>query len=180
MVFRRSEIVLRKPSLGNAFLIISEPIFDFWLQKSQYSTGFIRVSATRFCIWENSKFDRFYKVFRRFGIVLRKPSLGNAFSIISEPIFDFGLQKSQFSTGFIRVSATRFCIVGISKIDRFYKVCRRFGIVLRKPSLGNAFLIISEPIFDFWLRKSQSSTGFIRFFATRFCVLKICEFQWRY
>ena len=57
----------------NAFLIIFEAILRFWLKKSSFSTGFIRVFATRFCTWGNSKFDRFYKVSRRSEIVLRKP-----------------------------------------------------------------------------------------------------------
>ncbi len=122
------------------------------------------VFATRFCILKYSKFNRFYKVSRRFEIALWKPSLGNAFLIISEPIFDFWLRKSQNWTGFIRVFATRFCILKYSKFDRFYKVFRRFEIVSREPSLGNAFLIISESISDFGLQKSQNSTGFIRYF----------------
>ena len=93
----------------------------------------------RFRIAENSKFDRFYKVLRRFEIVLRKPSLGNAFWIISESISGFGLQKSSNSTGFIRYFATRFCSLENLKFNRFYKVLRRLESVLRKPSLGNAF-----------------------------------------
>ena len=63
----------------NAVLTISEHFFRKWLGINQFEQGFIRVVATRFCISENVKFDRFYKVFRRPGKVLRKPSLGNAF-----------------------------------------------------------------------------------------------------
>ena len=78
-VFRRAEKVLRKPSLGNAFLMILEPFFRKWPENDHFEQGFIRVFATRFCISQNVKFNRFYKVFRRAGKVLRKPSLGNAF-----------------------------------------------------------------------------------------------------
>ncbi len=76
----------------------------------------------RFRILENTKFDRFYKVLRRSGIVLRKPSLGNAFLIIAESISDFWLQKSSNSTGLIRYFVTRFCVLENAKFDRFYKV----------------------------------------------------------
>ena len=94
----------------NAFLMILEHFPRQWLENNQFEQGFIRVSATRFCIWKNSKFDRFYKVFRRFAIVLPGPSLGNDFLMIPEPISVSGLKKSRNSTGFIRVFATRFCI----------------------------------------------------------------------
>ena len=102
------------------------------LKKSKYSTGCIRVAATRSGIWKNSKFDRFYKVFRCFAIVLRAPSLGNAFLVISGSIAVSGLKKSRNSTGFIRVFATRFCISKNSKFIRFI----RFSDVL-KSCCGN-------------------------------------------
>ena len=64
--------------------------------------------------------------------------------------FEKGAQKSSFSTGFIRVFATRFCILENVEFDRFYKIFRRSGNALRKPSLGNAFLMILESIFRKW------------------------------
>ncbi len=48
------------------------------------------------------------------------------------------------------------------KFDRFYKVFRRSGNALRKPSLGNAFLIILRAISEKGAPKSSFSTGFIR------------------
>ena len=63
----------------NAFLMKIHPIFEFSLQKSQSSTGFIRVFAMRFCALENLVFRWFYKVFRHFENAMRKPALGNAF-----------------------------------------------------------------------------------------------------
>ena len=125
-------------------------------------------------------FDRFYKVFRHVGNAMPEPSLGNAFLMILEPLFRKLPGNDQFEQGFIRVFATRFCILENNVFHWFYKVSRCFGNALRKPPLGNAFLMILEPIFDCWLQKSQSSTGPIRVFATRFWILKICEFQWRY
>ena len=120
-VFRCAGKVLRKPSLGNAFLMILEYFFRKWLQNDQFEQGFIRVSATRFCISENVKFDRFYKVFRRPGKVLRKPSLGNAFLMILEPFVRKWPGNDQFEQGFIRVSATRLCISQNVGFDRVYK-----------------------------------------------------------
>ena len=125
-------------------------------------------------------FDRFYKVFRHVGNAMRKPSLGNAFLMILEPLFRKWPGNDQFEQGFIRVLATRFCVLKSSVFHWFHKVFRRFQNALRKPPLGNAFLMIFEPISDFWLQKSQISTGFIRVVATRFCILGICEFRWRY
>ena len=74
----------------------------------------------------------------------------------------------------------RFCVLENAEFDRVYKVLRRSENMLRKPSLGNAFLIISESIFVFWLQKSSFSTGFIRVFATRFWFLRNLVFQWFY
>ena len=56
----------------NAFLIIFDAILRFWLKKSSFSTGFIRVSATRFWLLRNRVFRWFYKVLRRRGNALRK------------------------------------------------------------------------------------------------------------
>ena len=120
--------------------MILEPFFRKWLQNDQFEQGFIRVCATRFCILKNSKFVRFYKVFRRSGNALRKPSLGNAFLMVSELFSRKWLGNDQFEQGFIRVSATRFCILEKAEFDRFYKGFRRSEKALRKPSLGNAFL----------------------------------------
>ena len=71
-------------------------------QKSWNSTGFIRVFATRFWLLRNRVLHWFYKVSRRSENALRKPSLGNAFLIISSAIFEKGPPKSSFSTGVIR------------------------------------------------------------------------------
>ena len=84
-------------------------------------------------------FDRFYKVFRHYGNAMRKPSVGNAFLMKFYPFSEFSLQNSQSSTGFIRVFATRFCILQNSVFHWVYKVFRRFGNALRKPPLDNAF-----------------------------------------
>ena len=78
-IFRRAGKVLRKPSLGNAFLMIPELLFRKWLENVQFEQGFIRVFAMRFCNSKNVEINSFYKVFRRAGKVLREPSLGNAF-----------------------------------------------------------------------------------------------------
>ena len=67
--------------------MILEAFLRKWPENYQFEQGFIRVFATRFCISKNMKFDRLYKVFRRPGKVLRKPSLGNAFLMILEPLF---------------------------------------------------------------------------------------------
>jgi hypothetical protein len=107
--------------------------------KSSFSTGFIRVVATRFCMSRNRVFYWFYKVFRRSENALRKPSLGNAFWIILRAVFEKGAPKSSFSTGFIRVSATRFWLLRNRVFHWFYKVSRRSENALRKPSLANAF-----------------------------------------
>ena len=107
-----------------------EPFFRKWVENDQSEQGFIRVFAMRFCISENVEFDRFYKVFRRSGQVLRKPSLGNAFLMILEPFFRRWPENDQFEQGFIRVSATCFCIWQNVEFDRFYKVFRRAGKVL--------------------------------------------------
>ena len=96
----------------NAFLIISGAILRFGLQNEQNSTGFIRLFDMAEC------HVRF----------IYKP---NAFLMIWEAILRFWLGNIQFEQGFIRVCATRFCILKISKFDRFYKVLRRFEIVLR-------------------------------------------------
>ena len=107
--------------------------------KSSFSTGFIRVSATRFCILRNRVFYWFYKVFRRSGNALRRISLGNAFWIILGAVFDKWAPKSSFPTGFIRVSATRFWLLRNRVLHWVYKVFRRYENALRKPALGNAF-----------------------------------------
>ena len=52
----------------NAFLIILEANLRFWLQKSSFSTGFIRVSVTRFFTFEKPRFRWFYKAFRHGGM----------------------------------------------------------------------------------------------------------------
>ena len=75
-------------------------------RNDHFEQGFIRVSATRFCISENVEFDRFYKVFRGFGNALRKPSLGNAFPMISKPVYDVLPQKYKDCIGLIRFPAT--------------------------------------------------------------------------
>ncbi len=179
-VFRRSENASRKPSLGNAFLMILEPLFRKWLGNDQFEQRFIRVFATRFCILRNRVFRCFYKVFRRSENAWRKPSLGNAFLIFSGAFFDKGAQKSSFSTGFIRVCAARFCILRNRVLHWFYKVFRRSENAFRKPSLGNAFLIIFGAIFEKGAQKSSFSTGFIRVPATRFCILRNRIFHWFY
>ena len=48
----------------NAFLIILEAFLRFRLKKSSFSTGFIRVFATRFWLLRNLVFRWFYKAFR--------------------------------------------------------------------------------------------------------------------
>ena len=78
----------------NAFLIISDAILRFWLKRSSFSTGFIRVSATRFWLLRYRVSLLFYKVSRRWENALRKPSLGNAFPIILGAIFEKGGRKS--------------------------------------------------------------------------------------
>ena len=80
---------MRKAALGNAFSMILEPIFRKWPENDQFEQGFIRVSAMRFCVLENLVFRWFYKVFREFENVTRKPSLGNVFLMYFESIFDF-------------------------------------------------------------------------------------------
>ena len=141
-------------------------------RNDKFEQGFIRVSATRFRISKSVEFDRFYKVFRRAGKVLRKPSLGNAFLMILEPLFRKWLGNDQFEQGFIRVFATRFCVSKNVEFDRFYKVFLRAGKVLRNPSLGNAFLMILEPFFQRWPENDYFEQGFIRVSATHFCILK--------
>ena len=81
-------------------------------------------------------------------------------------IFHKWSQKSSNSIGFIRFFATRFCILQNCVFHWVYKAFRRFENALRKPSLGNAFLIILGPFFDFWAQKSSFSIGFIRYFAS--------------
>ena len=129
------------------------------------SKVFIRFFATRFCMSKNVEFHRFYKAFRRSGKVSRKRSLRNAFLMIWEPFFREWLENDQFAQGFIRVFTSRLCISENVEFDRFYKVFRRFGNALRKPSLGNAFLIISGSFFKNGTKKSSFSTGFIRVWA---------------
>ena len=163
-VFRRSENALRKPSLGNVFLIILRVIFEKGAPKSPFSTGFIRVSATRFCFLRNRVFHWFYKVFRRSANALRKPSLGNAFLIILRVICGKGAPKSSFSTGFIRVSATRFCFLRNRVFHWFYKVFRRSENALRKPSLGNAF----DYFEDQFRKRGPKVFIFVRFYKV-FC-----------
>ena len=104
-------------------------LFEFWApQKSSFSTGFIR----------------FFDTAERHVIYSEKP---NAFLMILESIFRKWPGNDQFEQGFIRVFATRFCISQNVEFDRFYKVFRRAEKVLRKPSLGNAFLMILGPFF---------------------------------
>ena len=87
--FRGFVNALRKPSLGNAFLMILEPLFRKWLENDQFEQGFIRGFAMRFCVLENLVFRWFYKVLRRFENAMRKPALGNAFWMKFWPFFDF-------------------------------------------------------------------------------------------
>ncbi len=125
-------------------------------------------------------FDRFYKGFRHFENAMRKAALGNAFSMILEPIFRKWLENDQFEQGFIRVFATRFCISQNVEFDRFYNGFRRAGKVLRKPSLGNAFLMILSPFPISGSKNLKVRQVFIRLFATHFCTLEIAKFRWRY
>ena len=76
--------------------------FAIWLRKSSFSTCFIRVSATRFWRLRNLVFVGFIRFSDmaecHVGFIYKR----NAFSIIFEAILRFWLQKSSFSTGFIR------------------------------------------------------------------------------
>ena len=150
----------------NALSMISEPLFGNWLANDQFEQGFIRVFASRFCIRGNLYFHWFYNVSRLFEYALRTHSLANAFSIILSALFEKWPPDSSFPTVFIRVFATRFCILRNRVSHWFYKASRRFENALRKPSLGNAFLIILGSFFDFWAQKSSFSIGFVRYFAS--------------
>ena len=101
--FRRFETTLRKPSLGNAFLIIPGAILEKGAPKSSFLTGFTRVSATRFCILRNRIFHLFHKVSRRSQNALRTPPLGNAFFDNSEGHFRKRGPKAFISDRFYKV-----------------------------------------------------------------------------
>ena len=64
-----------------------------------------------------------------------------------------GVQKHQFSTGFIR----------------FFNMVKCHVVYSEKP---NAFLIILEAILRFGLQNDQNSTGFIRYFDQLFSTLQ--------
>ena len=53
----------------------------------------------------------------------------NAFLMILNPFFDFGLEKASFSIGFIRYFATLFCIFRKPIFPLFYKGFPRFAKV---------------------------------------------------
>ena len=76
------------------FAILAPKVFIF----DRFYKGF----RNAFLHFEKPHFHWFYKVFRRFGNVSRKPSLGNAFSIILRANFEKGAPKSSFLTSFIR------------------------------------------------------------------------------
>ena len=123
----------------NAFLVNFEAILRFWLKKSSFSTGFTRVSVTRFLLLRNLVFIGFIRFFDMAEGHVRFIYKRNAFLIILEAFLGFGLKKSSFSTGFIRVFATRFWLLRNIVFRWFYKAFRRFENALRKPCLGNAF-----------------------------------------
>ena len=96
-------------------------LFEFWVpQKSSFSTGFIR----------------FFDTAERHVIYSEKP---NAFLMILESLFRKCLANDHFEQGFIRVFATRFCVLKNIVFRWFYKAFRHFENAMRKPALGNAF-----------------------------------------
>ena len=145
------------------------------LESNRFYKGF----RNAFLAFEKPCFPLVYKVSRRFENALRKPSLGNAFDHF-DGNFRKGGSKVFIFDRFIRVSATRFCILRNRVFHWFYKVFRRSENALRKPSLGNAFLIILGAIFEKGAPKSSFPTGFIIVFATRFCILRNRVFHWVY
>ena len=85
----------------NAFLIILEAILRFWLKKSSFSTGFIRVFATRFWFLRNLVFIGFIRLFDMVECHVEFIYKRNVL-IIFDAILRFWLKKSSYSTGFIR------------------------------------------------------------------------------
>ena len=57
----------------------------------------------------------------------------------------------------------------------FYKVFWRSQNALRKRCVGNAFLMTSDPFFDFDTQKASFSIGFIRYFDMVKCYLVYSE-----
>ena len=89
-VLRLGGHTMQKASLDNAFSMILALFFAFWLQKSFNSICFIRY-FDRICGHvEKLNFYWFYKVFGDRKSATRKPSLGNAFSMIWSPFPLFG------------------------------------------------------------------------------------------
>ena len=62
----------------------------------------------------------------------------------------------------------------------FYKVLRFGGHTMQKASLDNAFSMFLELFFAFWLKMSQESICFIRYFDRFFGHVEKLIFYWFY
>ncbi len=144
--------------------MILEHFFRNWLENDQFEPRFIRFFAMRLCTLEISKFRLSHWVSGRFENAMRKPSLGNAFWMILEHFFRNWLENDHFEPRFIRVFATRFCTLEISKFRLSHWVSGRFENASRNHYICNAFLIIFGSFFAKGAQMSSFSIGFIRFF----------------
>ena len=97
------------------FAIFAQKVFIF----DRFYKGF----RNAFWAFEEPCFRWFYKVFDiaecRVCFIYKR----NAFLIILEAFLRFRLKKSSFSTGFIRVSATRFWLLRNPVFVGFIKLC---------------------------------------------------------
>ena len=147
------------------FVNVKRPGFFFTKRSLRAGRQGVESGVTKSLI-----FHWFHKVLRHRGNTMRKPSLANAFSMISKPFFPFCLNSHQNSLCFIRFSASEFCHSEKWIFHWFYKVFRRCGNAIQKPSLGNAFPMILTPILRIRSKFHQDTICFIRFPASEFCL----------
>ena len=88
-VSRLGDHTMQKASVDNAFPMFLELFFAFWLKKSSKSICFIRYFDRIFRHVQKLIFHWFYKVFCVRENATRKPSLGNAFSMVLSSILRF-------------------------------------------------------------------------------------------
>ena len=87
----------------NAFSMIFEANFPFWNKIDAFGIGVYKVVWMRLPSSQKAVFYWFYKVSRLGENATRKPSLGNAFSMILEAFLRFWTSILSFDLGFDKV-----------------------------------------------------------------------------
>jgi len=156
------------------------PFSHFGPKSMHLALVFIRYFGCVCRLLKKLFFYWFYKVSRLGVNATRKPSLGNAFSMILEAFSTFWTDFLPFGIGFYKVFRIRFRTPQKVVFHWFYKVFSLCRIATRKPSLANAFSMFLVPFCTFGHNFFILTLVFIRFSDCNFRPLGKLIFYWFY